>query len=194
MRQSRLPRPDRFAARFMRADKGSVAVEFGLVVMPFLVMIFALLELAMALLAYTTLETATQVASRQIRTGEFQQAVGHSKTDFRALVCANMSWLSAQCASDSYVDVQTFSNFASLAGNSPQAGGAFNPNVTCFNPGNPTDIVLVRIYFKWRLFTPFLDTALENMGTGSGLRLMSTATAFRNEPYSDSPALGAKCN
>lgn len=193
MRRFRLPRPRRFMGRFARADEGVVAVETGLVLLPFLLMFFALFELGMALLAFGTLEFATQAASRQIRTGEFQQSAAHSKLDFRALVCAKMSWLSAQCTSDAYVAVQTFSNFATLAGTSPQAAASFNPNINCFTPGNPTDIVLVRVYFKWRLFTPALSTAMENMGQGSGQRLISSATAFRNEPYSDALPLGAKC-
>jgi Flp pilus assembly protein TadG len=179
--------------RFARADRGAVAMETGLVLMPMLLLTFALIELAMSLLAFSTLENANQIAARRIRTGEFQLGTSHSKTDFKALVCANMSWLAAQCVSDSYVDVRTYSSFSGLGGASPQGGAAFNPNTTCFSPGNPTDIVLVRTYFKWRLFTPFLDTAMENMGKGSGLRLMSTATAFRNEPYNDTAALGAKC-
>jgi Flp pilus assembly protein TadG len=193
VRKFRLPRPRRFAARFARADAGAVALEFGLVLLPFLLMFFALFELAMAMLAFSSLEFATQAASRRIRTGEFQQSGANSKTDFKALVCANMSWLSTQCASKAYVSVQTFANFAALAGNSPQAAASFNPALNCFTPGNPTDIVLVRIYFQWRLFTPFLDSAMENMGQGSGLRLMSSATAFRNEPYSDTPPVGARC-
>ena len=193
MRDFRLPRPHRFAARFARADGGGVALEVGLVFFPFLLMFFALLELAMALLAFSTLEYATQAASRRIRTGEFQQSGANTKTDFRGLVCANMSWLSTQCTSDAYVAVQTFADFSTLAGNSPQAAASFDPNINCFTPGNPTDIVLVRVYFRWRLFTPFLDTAMENMGDGTGMRLISSATAFRNEPYSDAKAVGAKC-
>ena len=190
MRNARLSAPDRFVGRFARANKGSVAVEFGLVIMPFLFMLFALLELAMALLASSTLETAVQMASRQIRTGEFQNRTQHAQADFGALVCANMSWLSRQCATDSFVDVRTFTNFDTLAANAPQAANNFKANKTCFAPGRATDIVLVRVYFRWRLLTPFLDAAMENMGTGSGLRMMSSATAFQNEPYDDLPALG----
>jgi Flp pilus assembly protein TadG len=147
----------------------------------------------MMMLAYSSLETATQVAGRQIRTGEFQQGASNTQTDFKNLVCANMSWLAAQCASNAYVDVRTYSTFGDLAANSPQGGSAFNPNKTCFTAGGPTDIVLVRTYFKFRLFAPFLGGAMENMGTGTGLRLMSSATAFRNEPYNENPPQGAKC-
>ncbi len=192
MRRLRFPATDRFAARFVRAERGSVAVEFAFVAIPFLTMMFALIELGMALLAYTSMETATLMAARRIRTGEFQEGGANSKSDFKNLVCANMTWLSS-CSTDLYVDVRTFSSFGTLGANSPMAGPAFNPAGTCFTAGAPTDIVLVRSYFKWRLFTPFLSGGLENMGNGSGMRLMSTATAFRNEPYSDASPVGAQC-
>jgi len=192
VRNPPLRRHQRFAARFARAERGAVAVEVSLTLVLFLGLIFALFELAMVLLASTSLETAVQVAGRQIRTGEFQQGASNSKTDFKNLVCANMGWLSSQCAADAYVDVRTYASFSDLAGGAPQPGSSFSPAKTCFAAGNPTDIVLVRAYFKWRLFTPLLDHGLENM-PGTGMRLMSSATAFRNEPYSDQPALGAKC-
>lgn len=192
MHRFRSSRLDCFPARFAQAESGSVAVEFAFVAVPFLTMMFALIELGMALLAYTSMETATLMASRRIRTGEFQEGGSNSKSDFKNLVCTNMSWLSS-CSTDLYVDVRTFSSFGALGGNSPMPGPAFNPASTCFTAGAPTDIVLVRAYFKWRLFTPFLSGGLENMGAGSGMRLMSTATAFRNEPYSDVGPVGAKC-
>lgn len=192
MRKFPLSPPNRFAARFVRATRGAVGVEFALICVPFVTMMFALVELGMALLAYTSMEAATHVAARQIRTGEFQESGSNTKVDFKNLVCANMSWLGS-CATDLYVDVRTFGNFAALASSSPMSGTSFNNASTCFTAGAPTDIVLVRAYFKWRLFTPLLDGALENMGSGSGIRLMSTATAFRNEPYSDSLPVGAKC-
>ena len=198
LRPSRLSRLNRFAVRFARAEHGAVAVEFGLVLLLFVTLIFALIELAMVFLAFTSLETAVHVAGRQIRTGEFQQSAANSQVAFRDLVCANMGWLSSQCTSDAFVEVRTFASFSDLAANPPLAPSTFKPTTpattpkTCFAAGNPTDIVLVRAYFRWRLITPFLDHGLENI-PGSGLRLMSSATAFRNEPYNDQAALGARC-
>ncbi|MGH6910037.1 MAG: TadE/TadG family type IV pilus assembly protein [Phenylobacterium sp.] len=201
MRNLRLPRLSRinlFTARFAREERGAVAVEVGLVLLLFVTLVFALIELAMVFLASASLETAVQVAGRQIRTGEFQQSASNSRVDFQKLVCANMGWLSSQCATDAFVEVQTFASFSDLAANPPLPAATFKPTTpattpkTCFTAGNPTDIVLVRAYFRWRLFTPFLDHGLENI-PGAGLRLMSSATAFRNEPYSEQPALGAKC-
>ena len=179
--------------RFARADRGATAVEFAMVSLPLMVLIFGVIELAMVLLVCTTLESATESAARMIRTGEFQTSASNTRADFKALVCARMSWLSAKCASDLWIDVRTYSNFASLGGSAPQPGPTFNPAATCFTAGAPADIVLVRTYFQWRLFTPVLSAALEDMGGGSGRRLLSTATAFRNEPYNDNPPVGAGC-
>jgi hypothetical protein len=50
--------------------------------------------------------------------------------------------------------------------------------------------VLVRSYFTWPLFAPLI-TLMDN--TGNGARLVSTATAFRNEPYNSNPPGGAAC-
>jgi Flp pilus assembly protein TadG len=192
----RFSRIARLGARFQRADQGAVAVEFSLVILLFITIVLAIFELAMVMLAYATLDLATQVAGRQIRTGEFQTGAANSKADFKTLVCSKMSWLDTQCASDAYVEVRTFSSFGGTSGltaNLAQGPTGFNPKTTCFTPGGPTDIVLVRTYFKWRLFTPFLDGAMENMGAGSGMRLLSSATAFRNEPYNEGPPVGSKC-
>lgn len=183
----------RAAARFARAERGAAAVEFALISIPFMMLLFGIMELAMVLLVATTLETATEHVSRKIRTGEFQSGAATGKTDFKAKVCEAMTWLSASCASDVFVDVRTFSDFGALAGYKPQPGATFSDATTCFSPGKATDIVLVRVYYRWKLFTPGLDKAMENMGGGSGKRLLSSATAFRNEPYNDDPPQGSSC-
>jgi Flp pilus assembly protein TadG len=188
-------RLSRFVARFARAERGVTAVEFGLVALPMLVLTFGAIELALVFLVSTTLDGATENASRQIRTGNFQISAANTKVDFKAQVCAGMSWLNDRCASGLWVDVRTFSTFAALAANPPFNPSTFIPGTTptCFATGQPTDIVMVRTYFVWNLFTPLLNNALENMGGGSGQRLISSTTAFRNEPYNSNPPIGTSC-
>lgn len=186
----------RFIRRFVRAERGVTAVEFGLISLPLLVLTFGLLELAMVFTVGVTLDTATEISSRRIRTGEFQTSAATARADFKNLVCGEMTWLSGQCQANLWVSVQTFSNFSGLAAAPPPNPAAFTPAAKaalCFSPGQPTDIVLVRTYFQWNLFTPLLNNALENMGGGSGKRLITATTAFRNEPYNVNPPLGNSC-
>ncbi len=181
------------AIRFARAEHGATAVEFALILLPFTALMMAIFEMALLFLVTTSLETATETAARRIRTGEFQQSGAATRDAFRTEMCDRLDWLPAGCGSNLIVESRTFASFAGLAASPSQAGGAFDPDATCWSPGKPTDIVLVRIYYKWRLFTPGLNRALQNMGDGSGQRLITTATAFRNEPYSDEPPAGAAC-
>lgn len=191
MSNFRLSRLKRFAARFGRAERGVTAVEFALISLPLVALIMGTLEMAMIILVTTTLEGATESAGRMIRTGEFQTSAANSRNDFKALVCQRMGWLNAQCAGDLTVTVQVFNNFGNLAGSPPMTGANFVPNGGCFATGQPADIVLVRSYFAWPLFTPVLSYMLDNMGNGQ--RLITSATAFRNEPYNPNPPGGAAC-
>jgi Flp pilus assembly protein TadG len=196
-------RPSRLRSltqRFARAERGATAVEFALVSVPLLMLVFGVLELGLVLLVVSTLDAATQSAARDIRTGEFQSALvtpDMTATGFKNLLCTKMTWLAAQCATQLVVDVQTFSNFNGLATPPVVPATVFLPpgdpahTAPCFAPGQPADIVLVRAYFDWKLFTPLLNRALDNTGNGSH-RLTST-TAFRNEPFNGNPPQGAKC-
>lgn len=189
----RIPKPRRNPLqRFLKANRGAVAVEFAIVLLPFLVLMFATVELGMVFMTSSTLQNATDEAARRIRTGEFQ-ATNTTKAQFKSLVCQNMSWLSGGCPTNLAVDVQTFSNFGGIGGAAAIDPTNYNPNNTCWSAGQAGDIVLVRTYYKWKIFTPFLDQSLVNMGNGSGMRLITAAASFRNEPWSTQAPTGAAC-
>lgn len=175
--------------RFRREERGATAVEFSLIAAPLLLLTMGVLELAVVFLVSITLDLATQLASRQLRTGEVQLGAANTQSGFKALVCSNMSWLQAQCASSVSIDVRTFASFSSLATEPAMTPSNLTTNSFCYSPGQPTDIVLVRAYLPWTLFTPLLNNALANMG--STQRLITSTTAFRNEPYNANPAQGA---
>jgi Flp pilus assembly protein TadG len=181
----------RFTARFARTERGATAVEFALVSLPILVMIFGLLELALVFMVGTTLDSATEAAARQIRTGQFQSGQITTMAAFKTLVCQRMTWLTSKCDAQLSLDVRTFQNFSDMAAVGPVNPITFGSTQPCFSPGQPGDKVLVRTYFTWNLFTPLLDAPLENMGPGSGRRLLSSTTAFMNEPYNPNSPQGA---
>lgn len=182
--------------RFAAARRGTTAIEFAIIALPFCVMLFGIIELGLVFLVSVTLQNATDNAARQIRTGQFQTSGSNTKGDFKTQVCSRMAWLATPCAGKLTVAVQTFADFNTASGDSATAGTAWTPATaaaTCFSTGAPGDIVLVRAYYEWDVFTPLLNKSLVNMGTNSNKRLISTVATFRNEPYSTATPVGAKC-
>lgn len=170
-----------FIHRFARARRGATAVEFALISIPLLLLMFGILELGLILLVTSTLDTATDYAARNVRTGEFQENTAKTRDAFKGLVCRNMAWLKDDCLSNMIVEAETFDTFAKAGATRAVDPKTFNPATLCWSVGNPEDIVLVRTYFKWPIFTPLMEPFLENDGAHG--RLLSSARIFRNEPY-----------
>lgn len=168
--------------RFADARDGASAVEFAMVAIPFLALLFGIIELAMIFLVSTSLDNATANASRTIRTGQLQSTGTASAASFKTTICNNLGWLSSSCGGSLNVDVRTYSNFNDITLSDPIVNKSFNSAALTFEPGGPEDIVVVRSYYQWTLFTPLLSGAVQKLNGGKTL-LTSTMT-FRNEPYS----------
>jgi Flp pilus assembly protein TadG len=180
--QLRPGRLHRLLARFRQARGGSTAVEFAMLALPFLGLLFGIIELGMIYVVDTTLENATVDAARQIRTCQLQQTTGVTAASFRTLVCNEMTWMGSSCAANLQVDVRTFSTFASTDIPNPVSNGQFQTGSLMFQMGSAGDIVLVRTYYPWTLITPLLDGAVQDLSNGA--KLISATTTFRNEPCS----------
>lgn len=164
--------------RFWRNTKGATAVEFAMVAAPFLFTLFAILEVALIFYGSSALENGVQAAARTIRTRELQLA-GGGVNDFRNNLCAEATAL-ISCGTKLNVDVRTYPAFAN-ADMSPPVDVNGNPIPGQFNPGGPEQVVVVRVYYVWDVYTPFLGALLGNIGSSNSRLLLSTA-AFRNEP------------
>src|SRR5262249_25012141 len=104
---------NRLTLRFLRKRDGSAAVEFSIIALPFLALIFAIMETALVFFAGQTLETAVADASRLIMTGQAQNQ-GWSKDDFKTAVCAQLSGGLFDCANGVLVDVKTYTSFSAV--------------------------------------------------------------------------------
>jgi Flp pilus assembly protein TadG len=167
--------------RFIREQSGIAAVEFGFVALPFLALIFAILETSLIFFAGQAMETAVSDSARLIMTGQAQQQ-GFDKAAFKNAVCAKIYGL-FDCQNGIYLDVKTFTSFANITMPSPvDQDGNFVDNTT-YTPGGPGDIVVVRMFYQWPVYVSLLG--LDNMAGGK--RLMVSTAAFRNEPYATTP-------
>jgi Flp pilus assembly protein TadG len=177
-----MKRAARFGAvrRFLRHEEGSTAVEFGMIMLPFLALMFAIMQTALVFFAGQTLETAVADSARLIMTGQ-AQGQGLNATTFKNAVCARIYGM-YNCQAGVYVNVQTASSFSGISITPPlDSHGNLVTTGFGYNAGGPGDIVLVELIYQWPISISLLGLNLSNMA-GNNRLVMATA-AFRNEPY-----------
>lgn len=180
--------PLRLACRLIRRQEGAAAVEFALVAVPFLALLFAILQTALVFFAGQVLESATAEASRLILTGQAQTTdfttgaaspTGYSAADFRNAVCEHIFGLFS--CGGIQVSVQTYSSFASVNTTSlPVTNGQFDSTKLKYDPGGPGCIESVQVFYQWPMFVSLLGDSLSNLGNS---RLLIATSVFRVEPY-----------
>ncbi len=185
----------RLASKFCRDEDGATAVEFAFVSLPFFALLFGILELAIVFFVNSALVHSTAEAGRIIRVGNFQACGGAD--EFKALVCEGMKDLGG-CWRNVRIDVVEGDSFKSIElppipppepRDDTQTGSAAIPQTPNgqFDSNAAGSVMVIRSTFYYRLVLPPLLTRLDSP-RGSGSRVMTATTAFRNEPF---PANGS---
>src|SRR5262249_6190871 len=130
-----------FLRRLWRNKRGTTAIEFAMVALPFFSLLLAIFETTAVFFANGTLENAVTEASRQIRTGQVQSA-NMSADDFKNLVCQKLVFLT--CDTNLIIDVRSFQNFQQVTFPQPLDSHNDFQIVPTFSPGAAGEIVLVR--------------------------------------------------
>jgi hypothetical protein len=167
------PRPD-------RRREGSSAVEFAMLALPFFFMMMCIIEIAFVFVLDSVLENATIESGRLLRTGQADTS-DFSDTRFRDELCSRMSIFEADCDDRITIDVRVIPQFSSPNLPDPMSGGTFSAGGLGYDNGSPGSLMLVRAWYRHRLFTPFLEQGLSRLG--DGYAYLSATTAFKNEPY-----------
>ena len=173
-----------------RDERGAVAIEFGLLALPFFAIIFAILETSMVFFAGQVLDSAVQDASRKIRTGE---AATWNLQTFKDEVCKGLYNL-FKC-SELRVRVTTATNFAgastSITATSPLKPSSCVARTTptvkiagtsreAFTAGAGRSIQLVQVYYKWPVIVNLGGFNLQNTTDGAAcLRESASSSTSR---------------
>jgi Flp pilus assembly protein TadG len=168
-------------SRFARTRRGATAVEFALIVPPFLATLIAILEVTLYLFAQQVLQNAAVEAGRLFMTGKAQNA-GTTQSQFATEICPMIQALFT--CSALMVNVQEYSDFASANASEPtltfNGEGQVN-NTWSYNPGTPGQVMVVQLIYQWPIVTGPLGYVLSSLGNGH-TEIMGVS-AFRVEPY-----------
>jgi Flp pilus assembly protein TadG len=174
--------------RFRGDHRGVVAIEFALVAVPFIAMLFASLEGALVFWSNQVLDEAVAQASRTLYTGGFQRQTKAVPTAqipevFKQEVCARVTGL-LNC-SQIKIDVRTIVSFADGVPEPIITDGdgtrRVNPAFGEYKRPGPSEITLVRAAIEYPVYASILGANKSNL-TGSK-RLLVSSTAFRTEQF-----------
>ncbi|MBV9993412.1 MAG: pilus assembly protein [Alphaproteobacteria bacterium] len=163
-----------------RARSGSALLEFALLAPVFFLMLFAIMEVGIIFFAQSTLQTGAEDAARLVRTGQVQNG-GLTADQVRTRVCKDIAPL-IPCDGNLYIDIESFSNFGGVNFSNPLGPDNKMKPMNNFSTGNACDVILVRVFYTWTVFTPILTPFLVNLADNK--HLLYASSAFRNEPFS----------
>ena len=163
---------------FYKNEDGAVILEYALIALPFLLMIFGIMHVGFLYWANLELENATNQASRLILTG--QQP---NESTFKTFICNNSTILHVQdCQSSLIVDVRQLSgNFQSIGSINFDPTDEDNEDQNSSYDSIPGDTVaLVTAYYRWPNLTGFFRGGMSN-----GDHMLRSTVAMRTEAYTN---------
>lgn len=186
-------RTRRFFNRWHRDERGATALEFAMVAVPFLMLVFGIIAAGLFFFTAFSMEHAVEQASRTIRTGNFRTAnedQGMTTKQFKESVCA-LAPLFVDCQSKVRVSVLQVGQFSDVPANRPSCTDG-DGNLALEN-SNDTDrvnvgassIVLVTVCYQFDLagMIPYLKLGQMSGPSSNDAALIQAAVTFRTEPF-----------
>jgi Flp pilus assembly protein TadG len=176
--------------RWRRDDSGSTAVEFGILALPFVMLLVGILSVCLYYFTNFSIENAAWQAARAIRTGQLQQSQGaystaltnaDRKTAFKKAMCS-LAPPFLDCNNKAVVIVQSNSSFAGISQPSCANNGVMINDATApFDAGSSSSVVLITVCYPWTAGGKLPFFKLGNLQGGAVL--MQASVALRTEPY-----------
>ncbi|MBZ9895764.1 MULTISPECIES: TadE/TadG family type IV pilus assembly protein [unclassified Mesorhizobium] len=181
----RKARRARLFARFAGDRRGSTALEFALLALPFAVLVFAILESCISFAGQEVMANITDDIARKLRTGQLRPAdVAGDK--LKTMICDKLKIIVSQdCPNQLDVDLRAYTTFADAATASFKIengeiilmqGANSQPFAT--TPGLAESKNMLRVFYKWPVMT---DLLAQSMGGNKTLHFASVT--WQNEPF-----------
>ncbi len=168
----------KFFRQWRGCQEGTTAIEFSLLAVPFMFFIVAIIELSLMFVADSLLQGSVNDASRLIRTGQVQQTGGDPQAMFQQALCDSAVAL-LNCNNFQY-DVMPIADFANADLNPvlDVNGNLLNQQ---FDPGGVSDVILIRVTYRYPLMTPLIGQLFSNYP--NNIRLLISTIVLQTEPY-----------
>lgn len=169
-----LPSAEAPPPRLSSDDRGTAAVEFGLIATPFLTMLFGIIGVGLYFLTSVSLDHFLQAELRSFRTNVVTSATA---AEFRNKMCPKLP-IHLSCENLQF-NVKVMAAGDAFLPSCLDGSGNLKSSAEYVKPA-PTDFVFAWICYEWTLTKIIPLVSLGNMSNGS--MLAEASTAFWAEP------------
>lgn len=176
----------KFVRRFGRDQRGSVAIEFSLLALPFALLLFAILESCISFAAQEVLANTTDDIARQVRTGQLR-AADLDAVRLRKMVCDRMEIIVSSGCPGLAIDLRAVDSFQAATG----LGAIWNASKTDIDtsdfdvcklsngvsPCQTLSKLVLRVVYRW----PTVMSYMGNLPNNKTLHF--SMAAWQNEPF-----------
>ncbi|TPI73922.1 pilus assembly protein [Mesorhizobium sp. B2-8-9] len=174
---------------FFSDRRGSTAMEFAMLAIPFALLVFAILESCISFAGQEVMANVTDDVARQLRTGQLQKT-NVTEASIKQLICSRLEIMVAKDCPGLLVDLREYPSFADAAtagfkivdGDIVLVQGTNSMNFTV-SPGLAESINMLRVFYKWPVMTDFLAKSMANLKDSKTLHFASVT--WQNEPFDD---------
>lgn len=183
----RLARASEGVRRFARAQDGVTVVEFSLLIVPFLLIVFATIEVGVSFAARQVISNATESVARKLQTagkiGEIQiKDAPLSEEALRTELCQQMQFMVAAGCPNLSFNLGTYDGFDKVPTDDIlDVEGRLTRTGISGTSGTST-INQLNVVYAWPLLTNILYLVKSPHAAGGTMPLFATVT-WQNEPF-----------
>jgi Flp pilus assembly protein TadG len=166
--------------RFAKDERGSTAIEFMLLIFPFVLMMFAIIETGLSFATQQIMSNASDDLARSLRVGNLQPADVTQAKVFNA-ICNEISFMVAAGCPGLLIDLKTYASYGDVPLYIPESNGDLNTSAFSISPGGPSTKNQIRVLYKWPVYLNFMRKYLSNLPGGK--TLLFTTLTWQNEAY-----------
>jgi Flp pilus assembly protein TadG len=165
--------------RFRKDSRGSVAIEFVMLALPFSLLVFAIIESCIAFGAQQVMANSVDDVARDLRVNNIKMTQVNA-TFIREKICDKMSLLVTSGCPGLVIDMKKYTSFDDVPTSIPRTGnGDVDESAFAVQGGDRGEKMHMRIFYRWPYITDFIGNRLA--GLPNNKTLLYASATWQNE-------------
>lgn len=175
-------------SRFRRDKRGSVAIEFSMLILPFTFLMFAVIETSVSFAAQQVMSNVTDDIARSMRTAKITPA-DITDAKLRTLICDRISLLTPETCPELVFDLKPYLTYSAVPVKIKYTATG-DVDTTGFGTklGGASCIQALRVFYRWPIMTDFMRGKLSTLPNGK--TLLYSGMVWQNEPSPSTAGIG----